>query len=855
MAKYKKIAALMALVATIGSASVFTNKAFAATPTLALASAGDGDTVQITVNGDPNASVIMYYTKTNVGQEAVSLGTTSSSGYLSTTLSTSQYGIASGSNVYVTTGGINGTQSAEVVWPVASTTGTFSVSQTSVVLAVGQSSTITVYNNPGTALYMSNNSNPQVANVNINSNQVTVTGISNGSTVVTLCAQGYSADCVSTYVSVQNGGTQALTFSLSNVTVAPGQSVPITITGGSGTYEVLNNSNSAAIQTNISGSTITLTSNSTTGSSAITVCSSNMSSCGIINATAGSSSTVALSFSQNNPTLYVGQSLNITVSGGASTSYYVSSNSNASAIGTTINGSTITLTGAGIGSSTITVCSSSGGCGSLTATTNYVSTGGTFQLSQTNLSMLVGQVLSISISGGTSPYSLGANAGNVIQASLSGNVITISAIAAGSSVLNVCTAGGACLTLSVTVNASSSATPISFSQNNLSVNTGAVTPVTILGGGGYYVSTSSNPNVASVQINSNTALVTGLTPGSSNVSICQTGGQCAILSLTVLNGASSAAVPAFSQANPTVSVGQTLTETISNGASSSYYISANTNPSVASLSLSGNQLIISGLATGSSVAVICAAANSCASLTFNVGGAVSGTATPLEITSTSLPVGTVGQAYTAQLTASGGNGNYTFSANSGSLPAGLTLSSNGSISGTPATAGSSSFIASVSDSAGSSATLNFTVTINSAGTSAPAAVTSAVPAGSYPSGELIDENGTIYMVYQNTKVGFANAPAFLGLGFNFSNVTAVADSGLTLSDKVVVTSDGAHPRGTWVANGQTVYFVTPGGLIPVADWTTFLNNGGQASFIVPANTYDLSLPTLSIMTSGDSRVQ
>jgi hypothetical protein len=70
---------------------------------------------------------------------------------------------------------------------------------------------------------------------------------------------------------------------------------------------------------------------------------------------------------------------------------------------------------------------------------------------------------------------------------------------------------------------------------------------------------------------------------------------------------------------------------------------------------------------------------------------------PLTITTTSLPNGTVGNAYTATLNASGGVQPYTWSANGG-LPSGLTLSSSGTISGTPAATGALSFTVSVSDS-------------------------------------------------------------------------------------------------------------------------------------------------------------
>lgn len=58
---------------------------------------------------------------------------------------------------------------------------------------------------------------------------------------------------------------------------------------------------------------------------------------------------------------------------------------------------------------------------------------------------------------------------------------------------------------------------------------------------------------------------------------------------------------------------------------------------------------------------------------------------------TTVPPGVVGVAYNQSITASGGAQPYSFSVSSGSLPAGLTLSSEGVISGTPTSAGDSTF--------------------------------------------------------------------------------------------------------------------------------------------------------------------
>lgn len=87
-------------------------------------------------------------------------------------------------------------------------------------------------------------------------------------------------------------------------------------------------------------------------------------------------------------------------------------------------------------------------------------------------------------------------------------------------------------------------------------------------------------------------------------------------------------------------------------------------------------------------------------------------ASSVQITTSSLPNGQVQVAYSATLQATGGTTPYTWSVSNGSLPAGLTLTgSSGAISGTPSTAGTSSFTIQVADSAGNKASAGFSIDI------------------------------------------------------------------------------------------------------------------------------------------------
>jgi Putative Ig domain/Immunoglobulin domain/Immunoglobulin I-set domain len=103
--------------------------------------------------------------------------------------------------------------------------------------------------------------------------------------------------------------------------------------------------------------------------------------------------------------------------------------------------------------------------------------------------------------------------------------------------------------------------------------------------------------------------------------------------------------------------------------------------------------------------------NSAGSATSNAATlTVNPQAVPLTIVTTSLPNGTVGQSYSAQLEAQGGTQPYRWRV-TGNLPRGLTLSGSGAISGTPGRAGTYNFTVRVTDSASHSASKGFRVTI------------------------------------------------------------------------------------------------------------------------------------------------
>ena len=101
---------------------------------------------------------------------------------------------------------------------------------------------------------------------------------------------------------------------------------------------------------------------------------------------------------------------------------------------------------------------------------------------------------------------------------------------------------------------------------------------------------------------------------------------------------------------------------------------------------------------------------------FGIAVLVSDAAGSPLVTTTSLPEAVVGQAYSATLAATGGTSPYTWSISAGALPGWASLnSSTGEITGTPSSAGVSSFTAEVTDHVSATATAALTLAAFTAG--------------------------------------------------------------------------------------------------------------------------------------------
>jgi hypothetical protein len=134
-----------------------------------------------------------------------------------------------------------------------------------------------------------------------------------------------------------------------------------------------------------------------------------------------------------------------------------------------------------------------------------------------------------------------------------------------------------------------------------------------------------------------------------------------------------------------------------------------------------------------------------------------------------LPSGTVGAAYTQTITGSGGTAPYTFAVVSGTLPAGVVLSTAGVLSGTPTTAGTATFTIRGTDANNCTADLPGTIIIAAA----------PVPPGPCPVITLAPSplpNGTVGAAYSQLITGSGGTAPY-----SFGVTVGTLPAGMTLT--------------------------------------------------------------------------
>ena len=239
-------------------------------------------------------------------------------------------------------------------------------SQSNVNLTTGQNAYITV--SGGSGYYtVTNNTNPSLVQTIINGASITLTpSSSSGITSITVCTTDSTAcGIISANVNYSSNGGP-ITLSQSNLTLSSNQTTTVTISGGANPY-VLSTSANSTYQANINGNILNITALNS-GSSQISICSSNGGSCTWLSLTVNSPTLQPFYLSQNNISLTPGQDGTVSIFGGVLNSYSATYNSNSSISSTNVSGNMLTIKGIKPGHNVIVVCDSAINCSSVSAT-------------------------------------------------------------------------------------------------------------------------------------------------------------------------------------------------------------------------------------------------------------------------------------------------------------------------------------------------------------------------------------------------------------------------------------------------------------------------------------------------------
>jgi hypothetical protein len=185
----------------------------------------------------------------------------------------------------------------------------------------------------------------------------------------------------------------------------------------------------------------------------------------------------------------------------------------------------------------------------------------------------------------------------------------------------------------------------------------------------------------------------------------------------------------------------------------------------------------------------------------------------LAVTTTSLTAGSVNVPYSGSLTASGGVPPYTWSVSAGSLPAGLTLSTSGVISGTPTTQGTSTFTVQVTDSQTTPATATAALSLTINGPTFRLNGNYVFSFSGYQNSNLVLQAGSFTSDGQGNITG----------GLMDSNSASGVHTKLTFTGTYSLDSTNTGPMTLVIANLGTFSYQLA---VPASGTIRFIQNGG-----------------------------
>lgn len=127
---------------------------------------------------------------------------------------------------------------------------------------------------------------------------------------------------------------------------------------------------------------------------------------------------------------------------------------------------------------------------------------------------------------------------------------------------------------------------------------------------------------------------------------------------------------------------------------------------------------------------------------------------------------------------------------------------------------------------------------------------SSLPVGAFiapRNGSLILDNKTVYLITLGQRIGFATESAFKGMGYSYSNVYP-GDTSFMTSLAPINSTDQAHPQGTLINENGTLYVIGNNSKVGMPSMTVLESWGYWVTDAVTANKYDIALPVSGVKT-------
>ena len=298
-----------------------------------------------------------------------------------------------------------------------------------------------------------------------------------------------------------------------------------------------------------------------------------------------------------------------------------------------------------------------------------------------------------------------------------------------------------------------------------SAGTAYTTALSATGGTAPYVWTLTSGTLPSGMTLSNSGVISGTTAASTTATftVRATDANNSVATRTYTLAVSQSTVAILPASLPTGTVGTPYSAGLSaTGGTAPYVWTQVSGTMPAGLTLSASNGLISGTptATGSFNFAIRANDSTTKSGTINYTLVIGSPS--ISITPVALPGGARYTTYNTTLTAGGGVAPYSWMVTAGSLPAGLSFSGSGVLSGTPTVAGTTNFTVSVNDAFGSMGSFAYTFTV--------AAPTLTISPSSVPA-----------MTIGQTVNGTFQAAGGTGGPYAYSIVSGLIPPGLTLN--------------------------------------------------------------------------